>query len=151
MESSQPDAKVLLRGGGGEVETLWAFKVGTDKYRLDNLPFYAYGVSLGDVVLTSFHEDEGFPVFERAVEKSGNRTVRVIFDAEVDASNDAQRVLDSLVALGCGYEGTNKRLIAINVPPEVKLEVVCTYLSRQRLNWEHADPTYEALHPGCDI
>ncbi|HEX6050934.1 MAG TPA: DUF4265 domain-containing protein [Gemmatimonadaceae bacterium] len=41
--------KVLLRDGEN-VETLWADRVGPDLYRLDNSPFWAYGVSWLDVV-----------------------------------------------------------------------------------------------------
>ena len=48
--------KVLLREEE-YVETLWADRVGPDRYRLDNSPFWAYGVSWRDVV--EAHMDEG--------------------------------------------------------------------------------------------
>jgi Domain of unknown function (DUF4265) len=55
MSQPVPTAKVLFRlvkqDGTSNVETLWAFDLGDDLYRLDNSPFYAYSVSAGDVVL----------------------------------------------------------------------------------------------------
>ena len=85
---TQPDlestAKVLFRveeeDGSENVETLWAFDLGEDRYRLDNSPFYAYSVSPGDTVNAPVDPDEGRPTFSRVLEKSGNRTVRVILD-----------------------------------------------------------------------
>jgi hypothetical protein len=86
-ESPQPDAKVLFRvpdeDGSAHVETLWATSVGNDTYKLDNSPFYAYGVSWEDVVFAPFTAEEGFPTFERVVTKSGNRTVRVILKTTI--------------------------------------------------------------------
>jgi hypothetical protein len=77
-----PTAKVLFRvvdeDGSINVETLWAFDLGQDAYRLDNSPFYAYSVSVGDVVFAPVDPQDERPTFQRVLEKSGNRTVRVI-------------------------------------------------------------------------
>jgi hypothetical protein len=63
--SLRPNAKVLFRvideEGGTDVETLWATHLGADAYKLDNSPFYAYGVSWEDVVSAPFNPEEGFP------------------------------------------------------------------------------------------
>lgn len=148
----EPSAKVLFRvpneDGTAEVETLWAFPLGDDKYRLDNSPFYAYSVSVHDVVLAPFDANEGFPTFHRVESKSGNRTVRVVFDTPVEPGNEAQRVLDGLVELGCGYEGATRRYVSINIPPQVELNAVRDYLTEKGATWEHADPIYSELHPG---
>lgn len=49
----EPNAKVLFRveyedDDTADVETLWAFDLGEDNYRIDNLPYFAYGVSWND-------------------------------------------------------------------------------------------------------
>jgi len=48
-DTPNPKAKVLFRvpndDGTAEVEALWATHLGGDNYKLDNSPFYAYGVS----------------------------------------------------------------------------------------------------------
>lgn len=150
-DSSRPNAKVLFRvvndDGSADIETLWATHLGVDDYKLDNSPFYAYGVSWEDVVSAPFNVDEGFPTFARVVSKSGNRTVRVIFKAAIETGNDSDRVLQGLVTLGCSYEGANRKYFSVNVPPDVDLDVVRTYLIEQNVTWEHADPTYATLFP----
>jgi len=148
-EPSEPDAKVLFRvpnhDGGTDVETLWAFRLGSDKYKLDNLPYYAYGVSWEDVVLAPFDEDEQFPTFQKVVSKSGNRTVRIIFDIPYGSGNESEALVKRLVALGCDFEGANRRYIVINVPPTVDLNIVADLLNDAGVSWEYADPTYEEL------
>jgi Domain of unknown function (DUF4265) len=87
--------KVLLREDE-YVETLWAERVGPDQHRLDNSPFWAYSLSWLDVV--EAHPDEqGQLAFARTVEKSGHRTVRIIFDPGIDEDPEGQAVVDELV------------------------------------------------------
>ena len=150
-DSLKPNAKVLFRvpdeEGGADVETLWATHLGSDNYRLDNSPFYAYGVSWNDVVSAPFDTEEGFPTFERVVSKSGNRTIRVIFETPIETGNESEQLLQGLIALGCDYEGANRKYISVNIPPGVDLDVVRTYLIEHNATWEHADPTYATLFP----
>ena len=149
--SNSPTAKVLFRvpddDGGATVETLWATPVGGDQYKLDKSPFYAYGVSWEDVVLAPFDTQEGMPTFQSVISKSGNRTVRVIFDPPVSAGNSSDQVLQGLVVLGCSYEGANSKCISVNIPSEVALQAIRSYLVEHQTQWEHADPTYESLFP----
>ena len=144
--SSKPTAKVLFRvpneDGSAEVETLWAFDLGNNEYQLDNVPFYAYSVSLHDVVFAPYDPTEGFPRFQKVVRKSGNRTVRIILEEPAAHGAEAHPVLREIVALGCGYEGANRRYIAVNIPAQVNLEQVCEYLTAQGVQWEHADPSF---------
>ncbi len=49
--------------------------------------------------------------------------------------------------MGCGYEGANRKYVAINIPPLLPLSGVQNFLSEMGANWENADPTYEQLHP----
>jgi hypothetical protein len=146
-----PDAKVAFRvveeDGSVQVETLWATSLGDDLYKIDNSPFYAYGVSWEDVVLAPVDPEEGCPTFVRVVSKGGNRTVRIIFDPPVQEGNESSRVLQGLVALGCTYEGANRGYMSVNVPPKLSLAAVRDYLVEQEAHWEHADPTYDELYP----
>ena len=150
-DSPKPNAKVLFRvpneDGGADVETLWATHLEGDNYRLDNSPFYAFGVSWEDVVSAPFNADEGFPTFERVVSKSGNRTIRVLFKTPIEPGNESDRLVQGLIALGCDYEGATRKYISVNIPPGVVLDVVRNYLIEHNATWEHADPTYETLFP----
>ena len=150
-DSPKSNAKVLFRvpneDGTDEVETLWATHLESDKYKLENSPFWAYGVSWEDIVLAPFAADEGFPTFYSVVSKSGNRTIRVAFDPPIEEGNESDQILQGLLALGCSYEGANRKYISINIPPVVKLDEIRNYLIQQDATWEHADPTYEELFP----
>ncbi|MBS0184557.1 MAG: DUF4265 domain-containing protein [Nitrospira sp.] len=150
-DTSQANAKVLFRvpsdNGTAEVETLWATRLGGDKYKLENSPFYAYGVSWEDVVFAPYSEEEQFPTFQEVFEKSGNRTVRIIFDAPIEEGNKSDKILKGIVALGCDYEGANRKLIAISIPPNISLDSVRNYLIECEATWEHTDPTYDSLFP----
>jgi len=145
--SEQPYAKIVLTtvaDDGTSVETPWAVALGSNLYRLSNVPFYAYGVSLEDIVEATVGPDDPRPHFRRVVEKSGNRTVRVV--AEDGTSAVAQEVLDGVARLGCDWEGATPSYICINIPPAAHLEDVVAFLKSTGLTWEHADPTYEQLH-----
>ena|SRR5690242_3833102 len=150
--NSEPSAKVLFRvpkdDGSAEVETLWASPLGEDLYRLENLPFFAYGVSFQDIVYAPLSEVEGFPTFERVHSSSGNKTVRIILAAAAQPGNASRRLLDGLVALGCEYEGANRTYIAVNIPPAVKLSTVGDYLMAHDAEWEYANPTHEQVESG---
>ncbi len=150
MSDALLSAKVLFRvpheDGSAEVETLWAFHLGGDRYRLDNLPFFAYGVSVADVVLAPHVEEEGLPTFQQVLEKSGNRTIRVIFEPPLAPGNQSRVLLDQLVSLGVEYEGANPTYVVLNIPPEVDFDGVVKALLDAQVQWEHADPTYAELH-----
>lgn len=149
--SSDPTAKVLFRvpdqEGGANVETLWATPLGDDKYKLDNSPFYAYGVSWEDTVFAPFDAQEGMATFQSIVARSGNRTIRVIVDPPVSDGNASDLMLQSLVTLGCSFEGANRSYISVNIPPAVELKQVHSYLIEVEAHWEQAEPTYDSLFP----
>ena len=119
-DSAEPRAKVLFRvpneDGTAEVETLWAYDLGSDQYKLDNCPFFAYAVSLHDVVYAPYDPDEQRATFQQVVAKSGNRTVRVIFDPPIEPGNCSDGILQRLVLLGCDYKRANSKYVVVNLP-----------------------------------
>ena len=148
-KSSDSYVKVLFEiqdeDGSTHVETLWAVDLGGDRCRLENSPFYAYSVSWEDVVYAPFDAEQGFRTFQKVVAKSGNRTVRVIFDPPVEPDNKSDQVLKGLVAMGCSYEGADKKYVSVNLPPDVDLGKVRDYLIACDATWEHADPSFAEL------
>ena len=134
-----PLTKVAFTDGQGHVETLWAFELGDGGYKLDNTPWYQYGVSYQDVVAASPRSDGGLH-FERIISKSGFRTLRVLSEEPVPVD-----LLAQLVQVGCKYEGANPSFFAIDVPPAVELSTATDILIASGLRWEYADPTYEDL------
>jgi Domain of unknown function (DUF4265) len=150
-QSDKPTAKVLFRvpeeDGAATVETLWAYDLGNDLYKIDNCPFYAYDVSAEDIVYAPIDPDEERPTFKKVVTKSGNKTLRVIFNPPVEPGNSSDKILQGAVQLGASYEGANPGYIAINIPPSLELAIVADYLIDCKATWEHADPSYEQLYP----
>ncbi len=144
-----PLVKVVFRvvsEGEVEVETPWAKQLGPSEFQLDNLPWYAYGISADDVFEALPTEDDPRPHFVRVLRKSGNRTVRVILRPPTNESDASMAVLRRLKELGCTYEGMNHSYFAVNIPPEASFDAVVAFLTDAGLTWEHADPTYETLH-----
>jgi hypothetical protein len=143
MANTEGMVKIRFRGSDADdIETLWAVPVDTNLYRLDNSPFFAYGISWQDVIEARPGKDQ-FLEYARCVKKSGNRTLRMIFQDYQSDDQPAQEVLAGLRNLGCSYEGMQPRMISINVPAKVNLGAVTDFLNKQfGLQWEYADPTY---------
>ena len=59
-----------------ETESLWC-KVEDNLFIVDNIPFIAERVSLGDTIEVEFDEDDKQYYFEDFVASSGNTTVRI--------------------------------------------------------------------------
>ena len=146
--SSDDLVKVQFAGPDGEVETIWARRLGADQFQLDNTPWYAYGVSWHDVIEARPQTPNGFPEFIRVVRKSGYRTIRLILDPPANVAPQSQAILDRLRQLGCSYEGANHNYIGIDIPPSVDLMAIRDFLITTEQQWEHADPRYEELFPG---
>ena len=134
----------LDKGAGGpDDEWLWAEPLGSGRYRLESTPFFAYGLSHGDVVRAG--ESADLARVESVEHKSGHRTMRVALDAGWDLDRpEIQRFLDGLLALGCTYEAMPPKIAALDVPPEVDVGEVIARLQVQLgdgvLVWEWADP-----------
>jgi hypothetical protein len=143
---NQKLVKVLFRTEAGEVETLWANLLEGDCCQLDNNPMYPYSVSAGDIIEAPYNADEKMRTFFRVLEKSGNRTVRVIFRETSAVSEKTKSILQWLVAKGCDYEGLHDIHFSINIPPTADFRGIVSFLTSEKLQWEYADPTYEDVH-----
>lgn len=150
-ESTEEYVKVEIRLEADDdkenVETLWAVRVGKNRYRVDNVPFLAYRISCGDIVEARPQQKTELLLFQRVVKKGGHRTIRVILDKPPGKSKTSERILERLVELKCSWEGANDHYFAVDLPPEAKLDDVADYLSDTGVEWEYADPKYEDLFP----
>ena len=116
-------------------EWVWTSPTGDGRFRLENIPWYAVGVAIGDVV--EVREEEGVREFERVVERSGHSTLRVVlFDPE-----NTQPLRDELLELGCESELSHlPGFIAVDVPLDTDMQPVLALLrtgeSEQRWEFE---------------
>ncbi len=130
-------------GDGPEDEWLWAEPLGSGRYRLESTPFFAYGLSHGDVVRAD--EAPDMLRLSEVERKSGHRTLRIALDAAWDLDRvEVHRFLDDLLAMGCTYEAMPPKIVGLDVPPEVDVAAVIARLQVQSgdgvLVWEWADP-----------
>ena len=104
-------------------ESFWAHALGSDRYELRNVPFYAYGLNYGDVVVARTEKGDEFPVIERVERSSGHRTFRIM-PADDVGTEALLSAIESLEALGVGVERANATLLALDLPPEVDEDAV---------------------------
>jgi hypothetical protein len=141
--------RILLERAPGEPgpgeDTVWAEPLGSERFRVESCPFFAYGISRDDVVRAAGPQGAGAPVLEDVLEKSGHRTLRVVLAVGVELGQDpVQRLLERLVELGCTHELLRPSLVAIDLPAGADLARVTGLLQggaeQGRLAWEWADP-----------
>jgi hypothetical protein len=107
-------------------ESVWVTKFG-DNYKVDNIPFFAPNIALGDLVEAEEDEDELY--FFELIKPSGHSTIQLVFfQKEADAS-----VLQELERMGCSWEGSHlKNYIAVDVPSKMEYEIAKQFLTEQR-------------------
>jgi hypothetical protein len=129
---SQPGSPIrlsveLTRDADGyppfSVERLWAVKLGVNKYRLDSIPFYAYGMSAGDEVRTVRRGNE---LWVEEVSKPGGNSVFRIYPRPREKIDE---VRSSLLSLGCPSEVDRAMgLVAVEVPAHNSIVSLLNYL-----------------------
>lgn len=121
--------KILLdvEGDDGtlEIESIWAVPE-HEGYRLDNIPFYARGFALGDIV-SATPDSNGMLRCTGVMSASGHSTIRLWF-AETE---DVQKIRDELREMRCSSELDLSRLVAVDVPPDIPYEEIRDYLNKK--------------------
>jgi hypothetical protein len=117
-------------------ESLWAKEKGFNLYEIDNIPFYAFLYSLGDLVQTEAVFSE--LIVKSLVTASGNSTIRL--NGEVDGLKKARKVLQEN---RCDTEmSISDELLTINVPKSVHyvtlLNLVIEQCNAYDLDYEEA-------------
>ncbi len=100
----------------GSGESLWAFSLGNQLYELQNIPVYAEHLNIEDVVLCD-EPNNSIPIIREVVKRSGNRTLRVIFQPDTPD----ETCVDILWELGKRNilpEKSAHKHFMFNAPPE---------------------------------
>ena len=115
---------------------MWALPKGKGLFQVDNIPFFATDIALGDIV--SATEEEGAFRFQEVVQPSGHSTLRVAISQAADVP--AVRAL--FEQKGCSVEQSHlPRLIAVDVPSSVPLESLRPLLEagRKQDRWDYEE------------
>jgi Domain of unknown function (DUF4265) len=91
-----------------------------DGYEIDNIPFYAQSLAVGDLVAARRDEND-LLWFAKMIKPSGHATIQILFAHKEDVASFRAR----LVQMGCSSEGSDMpELIAVDVPPDVRYEEI---------------------------
>lgn len=113
-----------------ETESLWCTVQG-EYFVIDNIPFVAKRISLGDTIKAEYDEEDQAYYFEDFVEVSGNTTVRIYLEDE----SLIETIRGQLKELGCESEVLlQRRIIAVNIPQDIQYTPVKEYLERGELS-----------------
>jgi Domain of unknown function (DUF4265) len=130
-----------VRGG----ETMWANEVEGDLFAIRNLPFFAFGLNFGDIVVAP--DIGGVRHVQRVVRRSGHRTVRIVFSADLQRE-EQQVYLHELRTHGATFERATDRMVAVDASPEADYEAILAPLYRGEATGALAFETCEERVPG---
>ncbi|NLR95040.1 DUF4265 domain-containing protein [Flammeovirga agarivorans] len=109
------------------IENVWANKEG-NYYRIDNIPFYASNIALGDLVSVEYDSEEDALYFEDFIEVSGNSVIRIIF-FKLELKD---KICNELEELGCLWEGSDKQsLISVSIGKDLDYNDIMNYIKNQ--------------------
>lgn len=125
-------------------ETVFATTLGNNRYRIENTPFLAKGVSLGDEV-AAVRSKRGL-VLSEVLKHSGHSTLRILVDGSASPAEFQQQWL-KLEKLGCTCEDADGDipLFSVDIPPRVKLQTALKILDE---GYDMGIWTYDEGHIG---
>ncbi len=125
-------------------ETLWASEEGEGLYRVDNIPFYVYGISSGDLISAEKEGEE--LMFKKLVRPSSN----TVFRLYVSDAAAMQAIRDSFRELGCESELSHlPKLVAVECPGNVSFAPVAAFLEQgeESGQWKYDEGVFRHQFP----
>jgi Domain of unknown function (DUF4265) len=125
----------------GHYEQIWTRTEDERHHELCCIPFFTYGLSLGDV-LTLTSEEGAY----RVVSKSGHRTIRIAVQDESYAHEQHESLHGELSQLGvlAEFRGHANGYCAVDIANQAQVDALIAMLSPLAetgvLMWEWADP-----------
>jgi hypothetical protein len=107
-------------GMSARSEQLWARKDGHTTFEVCCVPFFTYGISLGDRVET----DAEYNV-QTVSQKGGHRTLRVAVVDPNDQDKLHLKLHEWVEGTGLLYEWSSPGYLAVDLPPTRSVDVAC--------------------------
>lgn len=134
-DREEPTAKVVVEldvvDGWPPVssERLWAFELGGDRYRIDNVPWFARDLAVGDVVRAVAPDAESHPVLREVLDRSDHLTLRLVVLRRGPLAGDLGRALERFKLPGVYAEGAEQfGMLALDVEASADLDVIAATL-----------------------
>ena len=99
---------------GYDSETLWAEPLGANRYRIWNLPVFAYNLDMRAIVECEPDPAGGLPIVTRVLEQGDCFTVRLYFSTRA-SDEQIQEVLDLLSQRRALFEKNSRELWAVGL------------------------------------
>jgi hypothetical protein len=99
-------------------EQLWARQLALTRFEICCIPFFTYGIALGDVVETNVDSNE----FATVNEKRGHKTFRIAIKKRQDSGECHVIVHDMLMKLEALYEWYDSHYVAVDVESAARQE-----------------------------
>jgi len=107
-------------------EFLWCIPTDHGSYIVDNIPFYAREISMGDEVAADV--SKGHLAFRSVLKPSANSTLRVF----VKRKEAQERITAQLQQFGCDTEAMDGMpLIAVSLPPDCRLKDTLVFMDKE--------------------
>ena len=138
-----------------DAESIFVARLRGHRYRCLSIPFWAYNLSLDDIIECRPDDDGEGLLVERVLGKSGNRTVRVGFTGPQRARHpETQHFRAWLDEHRFGYELAPPNLFAVNIPTPAAYQQVTERLRQippgADMIWEDGDPQPGVALDGSD-
>jgi uncharacterized protein DUF4265 len=151
--TNDPVYAFLMLHRGKHMESMWVRKLRGKQYEVMAVPFYAYNISLRDVVSCSTDDDGEGLFIDKVVKKSGNRTVRVAFKAPDGGKHpEAIKLIKYLKENGYKWDYNGVRVFGINISNDDEYKNLMARLKRipktAQMIWEDGDPQPERTMDG---
>ncbi|MER7512210.1 DUF4265 domain-containing protein [Streptomyces lavendulae] len=122
----------------GMLEQLWLREIEGGGYEICCIPFYAYGLALGDVVGKS-----GSDTIDSLIRKSGRRALRVLFTEPRPSVDNRSALRSTVESAGLLSEWNGDRHVAIDVLDISVMQPVFDSIKEEIQNgtafWEWSD------------
>ena len=132
--------QVSLEGYGmqpGALEQLWTRTQDQQRFEVCCLPFFTYGIALGDEVTWTDGDRQAV-----VASRSGRRLIRCAFDDPADGERSHEDFHGALVASGALVEFLRPGYVAIDIDSPTRLSAVLEAISplheSGRASWEWA-------------
>src|SRR5471030_921666 len=127
-------------------ESLWGIQEGDNTYEIDNTPYYVYGVSKGDWVLT--RAESGELIATTIVKQGSHSTIRVFASDQKEKSE----IIDKLQQMGASCSSTRElSLFSVDIPACCDFSEIdkylCSIADGEHIAYEDACLQHEKIDP----